>query len=128
MTPVAEKRKVPLLDLRALHQPIRDEVMAALGRVVDSNAFILGEEVKQLEKSIAAYCQVSYAIGCASGSDASGNTPSKKSVGILTSPVSESARSRREHCGGWVRCEHTPDLSQPSAHDVHQLTKCALQE
>ncbi len=65
-----EKRKVPLLDMRALHQPIRGEVLAAIERVVDSNAFILGEEVRQLEKAIAAYCQVPYAVGCASGSDA----------------------------------------------------------
>lgn len=70
MTPVTEKRKVPLLDMRALHQPIREEVLAALARVVDSNAFIMGDEVKQLEKSIAAYSRVQYAIGCASGSDA----------------------------------------------------------
>jgi dTDP-4-amino-4,6-dideoxygalactose transaminase len=67
---VIAKRKVPLLDLRALHQPIRDEVLAAIASVVDSNAFILGEDVKQLEKSIAAYCHVPYAVGCGSGSDA----------------------------------------------------------
>jgi dTDP-4-amino-4,6-dideoxygalactose transaminase len=67
---VSEKRKVPLLDLPALHQPIRDELLAAVTRVIDSNAFILGEDVKLLEKSIAQYCHVPYAIGCASGSDA----------------------------------------------------------
>jgi dTDP-4-amino-4,6-dideoxygalactose transaminase len=65
-----EKRKVPLLDMRALHQPIRAEVLEAMARVVDSNAFILGEDVRQLEKSIAAYCHVPYAVGCGSGSDA----------------------------------------------------------
>jgi dTDP-4-amino-4,6-dideoxygalactose transaminase len=70
MTSVSEKRKIPLLDMRALHQPIRDEVLAALTRVIDSNAFIMGEDVKQLEKSLAQYCHVPYAIGCASGSDA----------------------------------------------------------
>jgi dTDP-4-amino-4,6-dideoxygalactose transaminase len=67
---VSEKRKVPLLDMPALNQPIRDEVIEALRRVVDSNAFILGEDVQQIEKSVAAYCQVPYAIGCGSGSDA----------------------------------------------------------
>ena len=56
--------------MRALHQPIRDEVLAAIARVVDSNAFILGDAVRQLEKSIAAYCHVAYAVGCGSGSDA----------------------------------------------------------
>jgi dTDP-4-amino-4,6-dideoxygalactose transaminase len=70
MTSVGEKRKVPLLDLRALHQPIREEVLAAVTRVIDSNGFIMGEDVKQLEKSIAQYSHVPYAIGCASGSDA----------------------------------------------------------
>lgn len=65
-----EKRKVPLLDLRALHQPIREELLTAMARVVDSNAFILGEDVRQLEHSIAEYCQTRYAIGCGSGSDA----------------------------------------------------------
>jgi dTDP-4-amino-4,6-dideoxygalactose transaminase len=70
MTLVSEKRKVPLLDLGALHQPIRDELLAAVTRVIDSNAFILGEDVKLLEKSIAQYCHVPYAVGCASGSDA----------------------------------------------------------
>ena len=65
-----EKRKVPLLDLRAQHQPIREELLTAMARVVDSNAFILGEDVRQLEQSIAAYCQTRYAVGCGSGSDA----------------------------------------------------------
>jgi dTDP-4-amino-4,6-dideoxygalactose transaminase len=64
------ERKVPLLDLRALLRPIRDEVLAEMTRVVDANAFIMGADVKELEKSIAEYCKVPYAIGCASGSDA----------------------------------------------------------
>lgn len=66
----ATERKVPLLDLHALHQPIRDEILAQMTRVVDSQAFIMGEDVKALEKSIAEYCCVPNAIGCASGSDA----------------------------------------------------------
>jgi dTDP-4-amino-4,6-dideoxygalactose transaminase len=65
-----EKREVPLLDLRALHQPVRDEVLRAIARVVDSNAFILGEDVRKLEESVARYCQVRHAVGCGSGSDA----------------------------------------------------------
>ncbi|HEX3743618.1 MAG TPA: DegT/DnrJ/EryC1/StrS family aminotransferase [Bryobacteraceae bacterium] len=70
MAHVLEKRKVPLLDMGALHRPIRQEVLAAMERVVDSNAFILGEDVRQLEKSIAQYCQTVHAVGCGSGSDA----------------------------------------------------------
>lgn len=63
-------RAIPLLNLRAQYQAIREEVMAAMARVVDSQQFILGEEVRELEKEIAAYCGTQYAIGCASGSDA----------------------------------------------------------
>ena len=69
MTTVAQ-RQIPLLDLKAQHKTIRDEVLAAMTRVVDSQKFILGEEVKQLEAEIATYCSTRFAIGCASGSDA----------------------------------------------------------
>jgi dTDP-4-amino-4,6-dideoxygalactose transaminase len=66
----ANERQIPLLDLRAQHQRIREEVLAEIVRVVDSQKFILGEDVKQLEAEIASYCGAKYAIGCASGSDA----------------------------------------------------------
>lgn len=63
-------RSIPLLDLKAQHRTIRDEVLAEITRVVDSQKFILGDDVKALEADIAAYCTTKYAIGCASGSDA----------------------------------------------------------
>jgi len=63
-------RKVPLLDLQAQHRQIRDEVLKEVVRVVDSQRFILGDDVKKLEDELAAYCSSRYAIGCASGSDA----------------------------------------------------------
>ena len=69
MTPVTTKQ-IPLLDLQAQHKQVRDEVLAEIVRVVDSQKFILGEDVKKLEGEIAAYCGTKYAIGCASGSDA----------------------------------------------------------
>jgi dTDP-4-amino-4,6-dideoxygalactose transaminase len=62
--------KVPLLDLKEQNQTLRPEIEAALARVLDSNGFILGPEVSALEKELADYCGVKYAIGCASGSDA----------------------------------------------------------
>jgi dTDP-4-amino-4,6-dideoxygalactose transaminase len=62
--------KVPLLDLAEQNQRLRPEIEAALGRVLDTNGFILGSEVKALEEELAAYCGTKYAIGCASGSDA----------------------------------------------------------
>jgi dTDP-4-amino-4,6-dideoxygalactose transaminase len=63
------ERQVPLLDLQAQHATIRDEVVTAMLRVVDSQKFILGEDVQKLEEEVAAYSQARYAIGCASGSD-----------------------------------------------------------
>ena len=66
---VSEK-SVPLLDLRAQHRQIRDEVLAEITRLIDSQKFILGEEVQKFEAEIAAYCTTKHAIGCASGSDA----------------------------------------------------------
>lgn len=62
--------KVPLLDLKEQNDVLRPEIEAALGRVLDTNGFILGAEVAALEDEIADYCRTKYAIGCASGSDA----------------------------------------------------------
>ena len=61
---------VPLLDLKAQHATIRDEVVAALMEVVDQQAFILGDPVAQLECSVAGLSQVKYAVGCANGTNA----------------------------------------------------------
>ena len=61
---------VPLLDLKEQNDNLRPEIEAALARVLDTNGFILGGEVAELEKELAAYCGTKYAIGCASGSDA----------------------------------------------------------
>ncbi len=69
MTKLIEKQ-VPLLDLKAQHQTIREQVLAALVRTVDSQRFILGDEVKKFEAEIAEYCGTKFAVGCASGSDA----------------------------------------------------------
>ena len=62
--------KVPLLDLKEQNASLRPEIEAGLGRVLNTNGFILGGEVAELEKELAVYCGVKYAIGCASGSDA----------------------------------------------------------
>ena len=70
MISTLEKRKVPLLNLAALHAPMRDEILAEMIRVVDSQRFIMGDDVKELERLMARYSQTRFAVGCASGSDA----------------------------------------------------------
>ncbi len=64
------KRQVPLLDLNAQHEYLRDEMLAELIPLIDSQRFIMGPAVGELECALAGYCGVRYAIGCASGSDA----------------------------------------------------------
>jgi len=85
-------RRVPLLDLQAQHSPIRDEVLEAVRRVIDSQQFILGEEVASLERAIAAYSECEHAVGCASGSDALILALAAVGVGpgdeVLTTPYS----------------------------------------
>jgi dTDP-4-amino-4,6-dideoxygalactose transaminase len=61
---------VPLLDLQAQYVSLRDDLQQAVDRVMSSQRFVLGDEVRGLETSIAEYCQAKHAIGCASGSDA----------------------------------------------------------
>jgi dTDP-4-amino-4,6-dideoxygalactose transaminase len=62
--------KIPLLDLKAVHAPIRMEILSAIERVIESNTFILGPEVKKLEDRVASYCNTKFAIGISSGTDA----------------------------------------------------------
>lgn len=61
---------VPLLDLKAQHEPIRKDLLVAMERVLDQNSFILGREVKELEAQVAAYSQTRFAVGVSSGTDA----------------------------------------------------------
>jgi dTDP-4-amino-4,6-dideoxygalactose transaminase len=61
---------VPLLDLRAQHAAIRDEVVSSMMEVVDAQLFILGAAVEKLEHEVAEVSCTKYAIGCASGTDA----------------------------------------------------------
>jgi dTDP-4-amino-4,6-dideoxygalactose transaminase len=61
---------VPLLDLRRQYEGIREEVLAAIARVCDSQNFILGPEVEAFEREIAALTGAVDAVGCASGTEA----------------------------------------------------------
>jgi len=60
----------PFLDLKAQFVSIRDETIAAITRVMESQQFILGEEVQALEQEMAAWIGVREAVGCASGTAA----------------------------------------------------------
>jgi dTDP-4-amino-4,6-dideoxygalactose transaminase len=70
LSPESIPLAVPLLDLRRQYDGIRDEVLAAITRVCDSQTFILGPEVEALELEIAELTGASFAVGCASGTEA----------------------------------------------------------
>ena len=61
---------VPLLDVGRSNRPLKDEFLAAIGRVLDSGRFLHGPEVAQLESEIARLSGTEHAVACASGSDA----------------------------------------------------------
>lgn len=61
---------VPLLDLRRQYASIREEALAAITRVCDSQGFILGPEVEALEREISALTGAVAAVGCSSGTEA----------------------------------------------------------
>jgi dTDP-4-amino-4,6-dideoxygalactose transaminase len=61
---------VPLLDLKAQHATIRDSVLNAMAKVIDEQAFILGEPVERLEREVAQLSHTTHAIGVANGTDA----------------------------------------------------------
>jgi dTDP-4-amino-4,6-dideoxygalactose transaminase len=61
---------VPLLDLQAQYRPLRDELLAAVIRVCDSQRFILGPEVDALERELAEFLGVGHTIAVSSGTDA----------------------------------------------------------
>lgn len=66
----ATPESVPLLDLRRQYESIREDVLAAIARVCDSQSFILGPEVEALEREIATLTGADSAVGCASGTEA----------------------------------------------------------
>lgn len=61
---------VPLLDLRAQHAAIKDDVLLAVNQVIEDQAFILGPPVAELERQVAELSHTRHAVGCASGTDA----------------------------------------------------------
>jgi dTDP-4-amino-4,6-dideoxygalactose transaminase len=64
------KKNIPLLDVGRGNQPLRDQILEAVAKVVDSGRFLHGPEVGELECTMAGLSGTPHAIGCASGSDA----------------------------------------------------------
>ena len=67
---LAEAVPLEFIDLKAQQAKIRDKLDAALKRVLDHGQYIMGPEVKLLEKQLAKFAGAKHAISCASGTDA----------------------------------------------------------
>lgn len=61
---------IPFLDLKAQYRSIKHEIDRKVMEVISSQKFILGSEVELLEREVADYCGMKYAVGVSSGSDA----------------------------------------------------------
>lgn len=58
------------IDLKTQQRQISGEIDLAINRVLEHGQYVLGPEVQQLEKQLASYCNASYAVSCANGTDA----------------------------------------------------------
>ncbi len=61
---------VPLLDLAAQYAPLREQILATITRVCDSQRFIMGPEISSLEHELATRIGVKHAVAVSSGTDA----------------------------------------------------------
>ncbi len=81
-----------MLDLRRQYQPLHQELLAALEHVLETQQFILGEQVSAFEHAAAAQLGVAHAIGCASGTDALWLALAASGIGpghsVITTPFS----------------------------------------
>ncbi len=61
---------IPMVDLKRQYSRLKTQIDKALGSVLEQTQFILGPNVAALEKEVAAYHGLPFAIGCANGTDA----------------------------------------------------------
>ena len=81
-----------MLDLKRQYQPLHQELMAALEHVLETQQFILGEQVNAFEQAAAEQLGVAHAVGCSSGTDALWLALAAAGIGpghsVITTPFS----------------------------------------
>ncbi|MGH2515881.1 MAG: DegT/DnrJ/EryC1/StrS family aminotransferase [Ktedonobacterales bacterium] len=70
MASLTKQADIPLVDLRAQYEPLRDEILAAIAHVFDSMQLFLGPQQRAFEEEYARYCGTASAIGMSNGTDA----------------------------------------------------------
>lgn len=61
---------IPFLDLKAQYEAVKEEIISVTVEVYESQIFILGPKVEELERKVATYTQAKHAVGVSSGTDA----------------------------------------------------------
>lgn len=61
---------IPYLNLKTIHEPIKDELKKSFEKVLDSEWFIQGKECENFERAFAEYCGTKYCVGVGNGLDA----------------------------------------------------------
>ena len=61
---------IPFLNFQGLHNPIKEQFIEVFKDVLDSNWFIMGEQLEQFEKEYAEWNNVRHCIGVSNGLDA----------------------------------------------------------
>lgn len=81
-----------MLDLKRQYEPLQQELLAALQHVLQTQQFILGEQVASFERAACSHLAVKHAIGCSSGTDALWLALAATGIGpgdaVVTSPFS----------------------------------------
>jgi dTDP-4-amino-4,6-dideoxygalactose transaminase len=70
VTASTKEVEIPLVDLRAQYEGLREEFLAALAKVLDSMHLFLGPEVQAFEREFAELCGCAYGVGVSNGTDA----------------------------------------------------------
>jgi dTDP-4-amino-4,6-dideoxygalactose transaminase len=67
---MTDAHPIPFIDLKRQQEQVRPQIDAAITRVLDHGQYVLGPEVRELEKQLADFCGAPFALSCASGTDA----------------------------------------------------------
>ena len=127
--PPSAAQPVPMLDLKRQYRPLHQELLEAIGRVLESQQFILGEPVAAFEQAAAEQLGVAHALGCSSGTDAlwlalaaTGSAPATPSL----PPRSASSPRSAPFCAP-ERRPCWPTSTRPPSTWTRQRRSCAQQ-
>ncbi len=116
---------IPFLDLKSPHVELRDEIIRAIARVVDSGWYILGSEVEAFEEEYATYCKAAYCVGVANGLDALHLVLRAMDIG----PGDEVIVPSNTYIATWLAVSHcgaTPVPVEPDPH-TYNIDPCRIE-